>query len=87
MTKSQAIFNRFLKGFISSSITTILASLVGVTAFNSTNELKTFLLNLTIPLFTGLLLALEKAINWTPPETPVPVEPEHPEPLENQSNE
>ncbi len=79
MTKAEAVFNRFLKGFISSSISTILAALIGVTAFNNTNELKTFLLALIVPLVTGALLALEKAINW--------VEPEQPEPLDNQPNE
>ena len=74
MTKYQAIFQRFLKGFVSSMVATILAALAGVTTFNNTSELKTFLISLGIPIATGALLSLEKAINWVEPEKPVEIE-------------
>ena len=74
MTKYQAIFQRFCKGFIASAIPTIVAALAGVTQFNNTTELKAFSIGLAVPLITGLLLSLEKAINWVEPEKPIEIE-------------
>ena len=85
-TKWQAVFNRFLKGFFSSAIATTLAAITGITSFNNLTELKAFMLGLVVPLVTGGLLALQKAIDWQDtPQNPVPVE--QSEPLDNQPNE
>lgn len=74
MTKAQAILNRFFKGFIGSAIPTIVAALAGIGQFNNFSELKTFLIGLSVPLATGLLLAIEKAVNWVEPEKPIEIE-------------
>lgn len=79
MTKSQAILNRFVKGFIASAIPTIVTALAGITQFNNSDEVKAFLIGIAVPIITGALLAFEKAINW--------VEPQQAEPLTNEQTE
>ncbi len=74
MTKFQVILIRFCKGFIGSAIPTIVAALAGITQFNNLSELKAFAITIAVPLATGALLALEKAINWVEPTEPVDIE-------------
>lgn len=74
MSKSQALFQRFLKGFVASAIPTIVTALAGITQFNNVSELKAFLIGIAVPLVTGMLLAFEKAINWQEPEQPVEID-------------
>lgn len=74
MTKAQAIFNRFIKGFVASAIPIIVGELSGVAQFNNATEVKTFLIAVAVPILTGALLAFEKALNWVEPEKPIEIE-------------
>ena len=74
MTKYEAIFIRFCKGFIGSAIPTIVTALSGVQQFNNLSEVKTFLIIIAVPIITGALLAFEKAVNWVEPPEPLTYE-------------
>lgn len=70
MTKYQVVLLRFLKGFVATAVPVITAQLAGIV--DPTPEaLKRAAFSLVIPLVSGLLLALDKSINYVPaqPET------------------
>lgn len=73
MTKYQVVLHRFLKGFVATAVPVITTQLAGITDPTPEN-LKRVGLSLIIPLISGLLLALDKSINYV--ENYVEVKPE-----------
>lgn len=81
MSKSSAIFQRFLKGFIATVIPVVLIELGKGYDFSTSTDLKRFFFSLLTPVVSGLLLAVEKTVSWQDPQTPTP-----PIPVENQTS-
>lgn len=62
----KSVLKRFFKGFVSGGIAYAVITLNAGTTISSFGDLKNFLITVGIAFVTGGLLALEKAMNWTP---------------------
>ncbi len=65
MTKSKSVFNRFLKAFIAGGISSASVFLANGVTFSTIAEAKALLISFSIAIFSGAIMALEKAITWT----------------------
>lgn len=64
MTMRNAIFRRFLKGFVSGGIASAVLILQSGVLITSFSDLKQLGGALAVAFVTGGLLAIEKALNW-----------------------
>lgn len=65
----KSVIKRFFKGFVSGGIAYAVISLNTGMTVSSFNDLKTLAITVGIAFVTGGLLAVEKALNWTPEPT------------------
>lgn len=66
-----SVIKRFFKGFIASGISSMLFQLQAGAMIHSASDLKQFGISLAVAFFTGVFMAVEKYINWTPAPEPV----------------
>lgn len=60
---------RFVKAFLAGGASSVVLALAQAPSLNTLADLKTWLLALGMAFLTGGVLAVEKAVNWTPAQT------------------
>ena len=79
MTKAQAIFTRFIKGFVAAMGTNVIPLLItelnsGYNFSNSLDRSRFYVFVLSSPVLVGTILAVWKALTWVEPEKPIEIE-------------
>jgi hypothetical protein len=72
-SKAVVILKRFLKGFMAGGLASVAAQLASSIVISNLSDLRKLGASLAIAFLTGGILAIEKLVNWTPPQNPVPL--------------